>query len=398
MVKADMLYQLNLQLNEIKQNDRDFGGVAVILSGDLMQLRPVQARYIFQKPKDNKFALSFLVHSLWKQFDIVELQQNHRQGKDGVYADILNRIRFANHTKNDMELLRPRVSQSLPVEAIHLFGTNAEVNNFNEQQLDEMEGKLIELPAINIHPTIESYKPHVSKDGRVHESPLLSIVKLKKNPRIMITYNVEIYDGIVNGSLGTVRGFVHQGPKFSVQAVLIEFDDPETGKNTCQSFDHENNLTPVERITFEYKVGKKNVQNSTNVKVIQFSLKLAWTATVHKFHGQTITKPMCLVGHMEQINQAAQAYVLLGRIQSIDQLYLSSLESSKIKINTEASAEAFRLCSVALNAKRPLWYETSHLKICHLRRLPTVQPIFGHLGNTSALINMSYFFQLDMKR
>ena len=34
---------------------------------------------------------------------------------------------------------------------------------------------------------------------------------------------------------------------------------------------------------------------------------------------------------------------------------------------------------------------------CYLRRLPTVQPIFGHLGNTSALINMSYFFQLDMK-
>ena len=32
-----------------------------------------------------------------------------------------------------------------------------------------------------------------------------------------------------------------------------------------------------------------------------------------------------------------------------------------------------------------------------LRRLPTVQPIFGHLGNTPALINMSYFFQLDMK-
>ena len=34
---------------------------------------------------------------------------------------------------------------------------------------------------------------------------------------------------------------------------------------------------------------------------------------------------------------------------------------------------------------------------CTLRRLPTVQPIFGHLGNTSALINMSYFFQFDMK-
>ena len=68
MVKADMLYQLNLRLKEIKQikqNDKDFGGVAVILFGDLMQLRPVRARYIFQKPKDNKFALSFLVHFLY---------------------------------------------------------------------------------------------------------------------------------------------------------------------------------------------------------------------------------------------------------------------------------------------------------------------------------------------
>ena len=87
---------------------------------------------------------------------------------------------------------------------------------------------------------------------------------------------------------------------------------------------------------------------------------------MHKFQGQKITKPTRLVGHMERINQAAQAYVLLGRIQSIDQLYLSSLDSSKIKINQEALAEAFRLPSVTLNPKRPLWYETSHFKICHL--------------------------------
>lgn len=76
MVEADMLYQLNLRLKEIKQNDKDFGGVAVILFGDLMQLRPVQARYIFQKPKDNKFALSFLVRScnstLWNYNKIID--------------------------------------------------------------------------------------------------------------------------------------------------------------------------------------------------------------------------------------------------------------------------------------------------------------------------------------
>jgi hypothetical protein len=50
-----------------------------------------------------------------------------------------------------------------------------------------------------------------------------------------------------------------------------------------------------------------------------------------------------LVGHMECINQAAQAYVMIGRIQWISQLYLSSFDAVKIKINQEALSEAYRL-------------------------------------------------------
>ena len=51
MIKADMLYQLDLRLKEIKQRaDIPFGGVSVFLFGDLMQLRPVKARYILKDP------------------------------------------------------------------------------------------------------------------------------------------------------------------------------------------------------------------------------------------------------------------------------------------------------------------------------------------------------------
>jgi hypothetical protein len=50
MVKADLLYQLNLRLQEIKQNDKIFGGISVLLFGDLMQLKPVLAKWIFEKP------------------------------------------------------------------------------------------------------------------------------------------------------------------------------------------------------------------------------------------------------------------------------------------------------------------------------------------------------------
>ena len=267
MVKADMLYQLNLRLKEIKQNDKDFGG--------LMQLRAVQARYIFQTPKNEKFALSHVVRSLWENLKVVELRHNHIQGEDGEYADILNRIRFGKHTEKDIELLRSRNSSSLPVEAVHLFGTNAEVNRFNEQRLNEIEGEVIELTAINIHPMIISYQPHINKDGSINDTPLLSVFKLKENSRVMITYNVDLSDGIVNGSLGTVREFVYHGPENSVQAILIEFDDTETGRKARQCANRQDSLTSVTRISFEYTVGRKRVQNSTKVKVIQFPLKLA---------------------------------------------------------------------------------------------------------------------------
>ena len=51
MVKSDLLYQLHLRLQMIKQNKEDFGGVSIILLGDLFQLRPVFANFIFDAPK-----------------------------------------------------------------------------------------------------------------------------------------------------------------------------------------------------------------------------------------------------------------------------------------------------------------------------------------------------------
>ena len=60
MVKADMLYQLDLRFRELKQEPNlPFGGVAVFLFGDIMQLRPVQARYIFEQPSNTVYHISF---------------------------------------------------------------------------------------------------------------------------------------------------------------------------------------------------------------------------------------------------------------------------------------------------------------------------------------------------
>ena len=70
---------------ELKQNDMIFGG-------DLLQLRPIQGRYIFEAPKCSEYQVHHDFDSLWSHFDFIELKENHRQGSDKQYAEILKQV------------------------------------------------------------------------------------------------------------------------------------------------------------------------------------------------------------------------------------------------------------------------------------------------------------------
>ena len=103
MVKSDQLYQLHLRLVEITQNEEPFGGIAVMLCGDLLQLKPI-GNWVFQEPSSLEFRDFHATWSLWDTFEPHELKTNHRQGADKTYADLLNRIRIGQHTDADMKV------------------------------------------------------------------------------------------------------------------------------------------------------------------------------------------------------------------------------------------------------------------------------------------------------
>ena len=94
MIKSDQLYQLHMRLCEIMQNDSNFGNLCLVLFGDLMQLNSIRGSYIFQMPKFEKYRQVFELLPLWKVFETIELEINHRQGDDKVYAALLNKLRF----------------------------------------------------------------------------------------------------------------------------------------------------------------------------------------------------------------------------------------------------------------------------------------------------------------
>ena len=109
MVSADLFYNLDLRLREITMVDTVFGGISVFVFGDLYQLQPPKARYVFQEPNNKEHALAYTLRDLWKLFTVVNLEENHRQGEDKVYGDLLNRVRTGDHTEEDIALLRTRV-------------------------------------------------------------------------------------------------------------------------------------------------------------------------------------------------------------------------------------------------------------------------------------------------
>ena len=192
----------------------------------------------------------------------------------------------------------------------------------------------------------------------------------------MLSYNINVADGLANGVTGTVVGF--QKEKGQVNYVLVQFDDPNAGQEHRKKYAslpggrHLPNVTPIGKASFQYQLGKAERHDSTRAKVMQFPLTLSWAITVHKSQGQTIKPPVSLVGDMDSLFGACQAYVMLGRIQSLDQLYLLSFNAAKIMTNAKALQEVQKIETEALNSPKNLLKDiwklpnSFHLKIASL--------------------------------
>ena len=114
--------------------------------------------------------------------------------------------------------------------------------------------------------------------------------------------------------------------------------------------------------SFSLSKSKKNVVSTA--RVIQFPVKVAFAATAHKIQGQTIKKPKKVVVDLMSVFQAAMAYVMLSRVESIEQLYiLETFDESKIYANQQAIKEFERMNSMSVNKRPTVWNSVSEEKI-----------------------------------
>ena len=391
MIKVDMLYQLDLRLKEIKQRpDHPFGGVSVFLFGDILQLRPVLARYIFEEPINEGFQLAFLLDPLWEKFDIVILTTNHRQGEDKDYADILNRIRVGKIEEEDMkkldERVRPINHPDIPKEALVVTCKNKAVNAINEDKLALIEGQEYVVEATAKTQTQKTISPRTEASGAIRNTPLQKILKMKIGARIMLTYNIDTCDCLTNGTFGEIIG-IEFDKMNNLTRVIVSFDGEASGKErrknhvNLQRLYYPKHATPIDKIEFQYSLSKKPSSASSSASAVQFPLRLAFAATAHKVQGSTIRKPNFLVIDLRTVMEAAQGYVMLSRIQALSQLIiLVTVCANKLYASGPAKQELQRMTALALNNKTS-W---KSVVSCNIRSLTSN---FNNLISTPKLKN-----------
>ncbi|XP_052700234.1 uncharacterized protein LOC128177537 [Crassostrea angulata] len=326
MVFKRLMYYIHERLVQIKKCKQPFGGISVIAVGDFYQLPPVKQRKDERLYKVND---TYPVDYWLDFFKIIELDEIMRQREDVEFATVLNYLRVRTideQISNEaLTVLRDCIREG-PEDALHVYSTNDEVNDFNLEKLQTCCANFIEVDA-------EDYqKDKTTGRLKLREKPLIttktdglsSSLLLAVNARVMLTRNVSVEDGLVNGAMGYISHFEfgrdHQ--RKNIQGVEVIFDSKEIGKLHGTMTPHGNRIV-IKRIQEEIKE-----KNTKNVVRHQFPLKLSWACTAHKVQGMTTDK---VVVNLDRTFAAGQAYVAISRVTSKDGLYIETADEDKLK-------------------------------------------------------------------
>ena len=385
LVGADMLHRIHMRLREIFQCDDLFANKSILLVGDILQLAPVQATYIFKKPFNKKFWSFYQDNNLWRSFTPIVLKKCFRQGDDSIWANTLNRLREGIVTKEDEALLKTRLTKEdfLETTAMHVFFRNEDAGNHNAKMLNKLDTPLVTTYAIKSVPKGHP-PPTITPQGTVATTQFLDKLELKIGARVRLTFNIKTTDELVNGSFGEVVGFEYNNFG-NLEFVIVSFDDISAGKSQREKFPgisakyKEVNGTPIERHELEYHPpSKKGFNHSIRCKVIQFPLKLCWASTAHSMQGMTVKKGSSLVVHFCGNFKPGMAYVMLGRCERLQDIYISGdFNINQIKCSSEALQESRRILD-EFNASLERNLETKDcLKISYLN----VMSLWAHLDD-----------------
>lgn len=320
MVRPDTLDFIDRRLRHVRGNNKPFGGVQLVMFGDLYQLPPVvksNEEKVLEQFYDTPFFFSALAFTECG-FHIASLNHIFRQS-DPEFINLLNHIRTYDVSDDDIEMLcelrNQRDSSKYDNGNIHICTHRTDVDRINEQMLGT--------------PTKEY---HAVPDGQFNMSafPGAEHLKLRIGARVMaLSNNQEI--GYHNGSLGVVTDM---GDDW----VEVYFDDGVTAKMTAYEWE-----------AYEYEIEDKKIAKKTVGTCKQIPLALAWAITIHKSQGLTFDK---VTIHTRNVFCSGLVYVALSRCTSMEGVICDSFITKKHIIPEPSLREFEKVCQQTNYFKR----------------------------------------------
>ena len=385
LLGADMLYKIHKRLSlEIFQNEEPFGGISVLLVGDLLQLPPVNGAFIFKSPLNKHFASFHKVCPLWKEFEPMILKHNHRQGEGGKWADALNRFREGIVTSEDEELLAGRVmsNRTSDPNSMLLCYKNRIANDHNENMLNAIESPLISVQASKEQP--RGCKATIQPHGTIDNTRFMNLLTIKMGARCCIIYNINTIDSLVNGATGTIVG-LEFNTKQGLECIIVQFDNESWGEEQRLNYPeisekYKNvNGTPIFKYECEYeKRTNRGFVQYAKTKLRQFPLQINYASTAHRIQGSTVKAGSKVEIHWSSEfkfkNNAGMAYVCLGRSEKLDDIYITGeFDVEGIHCSPDALDETKRLQKVfdeqvlKQEEQRSLFWKICFLNVRSLR-------------------------------
>ncbi|MBR5301069.1 MAG: helix-turn-helix domain-containing protein [Bacteroidales bacterium] len=300
MVRSDLLDAIDSVLRRFRNRYRPFGGVQLLMIGDLQQLTPVVTDEEAQLLSAYYPTPYFFGSRALSQVDYVtiELKEVYRQ-QDERFISILNSVRCGRPSAEVIKLLNNRYDHRFipPAEDgyIRLTTHNQIANSYNEQQLD-----MIDEPSHFFEAVIDGNFPEYSY-------PTEARLELKVGSQVMFVKNDPSSEHrYFNGKIGVVTDFFEE-------YILVQ----------CPGDDEKIAVEPLEWENCRYVINEQTQEMETEVQGIfkQYPLRLAWAITIHKSQGLTFDRAI--------IDAAAafasgQVYVALSRCRTLEGMVLAT--------------------------------------------------------------------------